>query len=274
MSKYAMTEAKIAKRIKEGRGSGKLKSYKPWIYVHELASRGRSQKLYSHLTGRIHHVLSDLEFAVFLLLDFNPKVSDIREQFPLKRDDTLDIAHNFKLWHPTDKSTNLVMSSDFLVDEKYSSTPQFALQVKYSNELKDQRVFEKLEIERRYWQLKGIPWYLITELQINPIVKTNVDWLYGVKGWHDEEYTDSLWQRSITIADFFMQHPDEKVIELCKQYDTAYQLDIGQSLLDLRSMCVVRLVSFDIRKPFIKLRSNELTFTRAEFMRSDIYVAS
>ncbi|MEQ3652741.1 MAG: TnsA endonuclease N-terminal domain-containing protein, partial [Glaciecola sp.] len=253
MSKYTMTEAKIAKRIKEGRGTGSLKSYQPWIYVHELASRGRSQKLYSHLTSRIHHVFSDLEFAVFLLLDFNPQVTDIREQFPLNREDTLDIAREHKLWHPTDKSINLVMSSDFLVDIRHSPEPKFVLQVKYSNELEDARVFEKLEIERRYWQRKGIPWKLITELQIDPIVKTNVDWLYGVKGWHDEEYSDSLWQRSINLSHFFAQHPNDKVIELCKTYDAAYELDLGQTLLEIRSMCVTRLVLFDIRKPFLKL---------------------
>ena len=86
-SKYVLTEKQIIKRIKEGRGSGRLSSYKPWLYVNEVPSKGRSQRVYSHLTGRIHHVLSDLEFAVFLLLDHNPAITDIREQFPLNRDD-------------------------------------------------------------------------------------------------------------------------------------------------------------------------------------------
>ena len=79
-SKYALTEKQINKRINEGRGAGRLSDYKPCLYISEVPSEGRSQRVYSHLTGRIHHVLSDLEFAVFLLLDHNSAVTDIREQ--------------------------------------------------------------------------------------------------------------------------------------------------------------------------------------------------
>ena len=78
-SKYVLTEKQIIKRIKEGRGVGKLSNYKPWLYVDEVPSKGRSQRVYSHLTGRVHHVLSDLEFAVFLLLDHNSAVKDNRQ---------------------------------------------------------------------------------------------------------------------------------------------------------------------------------------------------
>ena len=102
-SKYVLTEKQIIRRIKEGRGSGKLSNYKPWLYVNEVPSEGRSQRVYSHLTSRIHHVLSDLEFAIFLLLDHNPAVTDIREQFPLNRDDTLNICQEHQLWHPAQK---------------------------------------------------------------------------------------------------------------------------------------------------------------------------
>ena len=124
-SKYVLTETQIIKRIKEGRGAGRLSNYKPWLYVNEVPSEGRSQRVFSHLTGRIHHVLSDLEFAVFLLLDHNSAVTDIREQFPLNRDDTLNISKEGQLWHPSQGGSNLVMSSDFLVNLSIRYSPKY-----------------------------------------------------------------------------------------------------------------------------------------------------
>ena len=51
------------------------------------------------------------------------------------------------------------MSSDFLVDGLDLQLPQYVIQAKYTNFLKDPRVIEKLEIERRYWLLKKVPWF-------------------------------------------------------------------------------------------------------------------
>ena len=169
-SKYALTEKQINKRINEGRGAGRLSDYKPWLYISEVPSEGRSQRVYSHLTGRIHHVLSDLEFAVFLLLDHNSAVTDIREQFPLNRDDTLNISKEGQLWHPSQEGINLVMSSDFLVNTDSKTQPKFAIQAKYSKDLKNPRTVEKLEIERRYWHIKKIPWFLVTDKEIDKMV--------------------------------------------------------------------------------------------------------
>ena len=123
-SKYVLTEKQIVKRIKEGRGAGRLSSYKPWLYVNEVPSTGRSQRIYSHLTGRIHHVLSDLEFAVFLLLDHSAAITDIREQFPLNRDDTLNISKEGQLWHPSQGGVNLVMFSNCLVHSSSKIQPK------------------------------------------------------------------------------------------------------------------------------------------------------
>lgn len=108
-SKYSLSE----KRIKEGRGAGSGADYSPWVRIDEVPSLGRSRHVYSHLTKRIHHLLSALEFAVFLLLDNKPPVTDIREQFHRIRDDTRDIARENNLPYPVNNSVDTVMSSDF-----------------------------------------------------------------------------------------------------------------------------------------------------------------
>lgn len=87
------------------------------------------------------------------------------------------------------------MSSDFLVNTASKTQPKFAFQAKYSKDLNDPRTIEKLEIERRYWQLKKTPWFLVTDKEIDKIVVSNIEWLYGVKGYFDELITDELLQR-------------------------------------------------------------------------------
>ena len=70
----SFSEVQIARRIKEGRGQGHGKDYIPWLTVQEVPSSGRSHRIYSYKTRRVHHLLSDLELAVFLSLDEPKKV--------------------------------------------------------------------------------------------------------------------------------------------------------------------------------------------------------
>jgi hypothetical protein len=62
--------------------------------------------------------LSDIEWRLFLHLDWCDEVSDIREQFPLDRAITRRIAEELGIRHPTNRTTKtpLVMTTNFLVD--------------------------------------------------------------------------------------------------------------------------------------------------------------
>ena len=135
---------------------------------------------FSHKTKRIHHLLSDLELATFHLFDWSESVLDIREQFPLIRDDTRIIAQREGIKHPVTQGVDLVMTTDFLIDAKDPFPAQFAVQVKYQESFKDPRTIEKLDLERCYWQQKGIPWVTITEQDIDANSQ-NIEWLYSVK---------------------------------------------------------------------------------------------
>jgi hypothetical protein len=115
MSK-GLTPEKIKAKIKDGRGQGIGADYKPFINVNEISSRGRSHRVPSQKHTRIHHLLSDLELMVFLALDWDRKVIDIREQFPLVLDETLFIATEAGISHPKVGKNNQVMTTDFLVD--------------------------------------------------------------------------------------------------------------------------------------------------------------
>ena len=171
-------ELKIQKWIKEGRGQGFGNNYKPWLTIRDVSSEGRSHRVFGHKSQRTHHLLSDLELSTFLLLEWHSTTIDIREQYPLDLEQTLEIAKTIGIPHPKFGKYYQIMTSDFLVDIHNSITPKFVLQVKYSNALNDPRTIEKIEIERQYWKQQNIPFYIFTEHQVPKTVSQNIQWLY------------------------------------------------------------------------------------------------
>ena len=76
-------DARSERWIKESRGRGAGKDYRPWLTVRATPSAGRSHRVWEFQTERTHHLLPDLELAAFFLFDWNPNVTDIRKQYPL-----------------------------------------------------------------------------------------------------------------------------------------------------------------------------------------------
>ncbi|MBE9550086.1 MAG: TnsA endonuclease N-terminal domain-containing protein [Proteobacteria bacterium] len=184
--RYWNSEAKNVRWIREGRGNGAGKDYKPWLTVRDVPSEGRSHRIFGHLTHRTHHLLSDLELATFLLLQWRDLTTDIREQFPLDLAITKQLSDEAGIKHAEYYGVLQFMSSDFLVKTSDSNNHTFAIQVKMSSALENARTIEKLEIERRYWIEKETPWYLITEKEIPDVVFRNIDWLYSLQA---QEYS-------------------------------------------------------------------------------------
>lgn len=188
--RYGIDEKKITRFQKEGRGDGHGAEYKPWLSVHDVSSHGRSARIHSYKTGREHHFLSDMETSFFLLFDWSDQITDIREQFPLDRDVTRQIAEEMGVKHPIDihSRTDIVMTTDFLLDVASGSdrgNTLVARAVKPVNELGKKRVLEKLEIERRYWRKKGVDWALITEKELPKQRIKNLHWLREMQSFEN-----------------------------------------------------------------------------------------
>ena len=162
--------------LKEGRGQGTGESYKPWIFIHDFPSRGISARVPGRTTGRIHHLLSRNEEFYFYILDADPDVLDIREQFPLRLSETMEIARKLNIRHPRKSNFPFVMTTDFLVTRKDGL---HARTVKHSDDLKNPRVIEKFSIEHAYWSSKDVDWKIVTEKQISRNKALNLQWLYS-----------------------------------------------------------------------------------------------
>ncbi|TGB27801.1 transposase [Pseudomonas aeruginosa] len=172
----------IERHIANGFGAGAGAGYVPWLRVQDVPSMGRSWKIQGIKTGRIHHLLSDLERAYLLVCEFSEDVVDIREQYPLLPVESAQaIARAIGVRYPRYKSTDvpLVMTTDFLLTVKQpdGDFKTVARTIKYQQDLKGKdsaRTLEKLEVERRFWMGQGVDWSIVTEELFTPDLIKNL----------------------------------------------------------------------------------------------------
>lgn len=166
---------KIYRRyLREGRGTGDLANYNPWLHTRDFPSQGKVTRIKGVVTGRIHHLLSRLELLCFLYLESLPYINDIKEQFPLKLSETQLIAAALKIKHPEINGYPYVMTSDFY----YCQNGQWhAIQVKKFSTLENKRVKEKLKIEESYWNNQKVDFKILTEKELNPNLANNIIWI-------------------------------------------------------------------------------------------------
>lgn len=269
--KNGFSETQFTKWMKEGRGKGQHSDYKPWLTVRDLPSFGRVHRVFGYKSKRTHHLLSDLELSVFLMLEWHNEITQIREQFPLDRDITQQFADTAGIKHPSVAGVDQYMSSDFLVDSANDNEPRFVLQAKYASALQDPRTVEKLELERRYWQEKEVPWYLITEKDVPAVVTRNINWLYQAQ--REEADLELALQRIEFYHHHFEKSPTKTIIAICKELDVAYDLPLGESLYEVRQLLAKRYFTFDIFISTTKLEAKDLQAGDVGLIR-EVYLVS
>jgi hypothetical protein len=252
--RFRSTSESIAKRIAEGRGQGVGRNYRPWIEVQDFPSRGVIHRPLGLKTGRVHHLFSDLEFIVFLIYDLLPCIFDIREQFPLHPlEETVEIARKIGVKHPTDPVTGypIVMTTDFLIKLRLAHEIVFhARTVKYRKDLDDQRVKEKLEIERRYWLRRDIDWGYVTEEDIPPILAQNAALLHPFYFLSD---LHPLTKKEVSKISFYLtgrvQLEDLPLLDIVSDSDQKFGLLPGKSFSVACHMIARSVWRIDLCKP-------------------------
>jgi hypothetical protein len=253
--RYAMDEARIARLLAAGRGQGSGAEYQPFLRVYDVPSLGRRSRVLGRTTGRVHHLLSDLELSAFLQADWQDNVTDIQEQFPLDRDVTRRIARGMGVCHPRDRrtDTDVVMTSDLLVTRRRG---RHAYSVKYAKDLsgrRGRRVLEKLEIERRYWKLEGVPMTVVTERQLPRVRRDNLAWLHPYHdvarhSWPREWYWRDRGAELLRI----LRRVDAEVpiATLIHKLERSDGFTTGETLSVLRWLMSVKIVGFDLGRRF------------------------
>jgi len=228
MARSKWTENKITKMQAEGHGEGHLGNYKPWLQVKDVSSSGRSRRVWSAKTQRTHHLLSDVEYQLFVALEWQRDILDIREQFPLERALTQDIARSLGIAHPYYPGTDVptVMTLDFLVTlESDNETTLVAFNAKTATEAEDERSMLKLEIQREYFDQLGIEHHIVFDCDIPPNNVANISDIREAPLRPDEleprpHYFTELCQRM--LADIPSQRQDLPLATYCHQFEARY----------------------------------------------------
>lgn len=253
--KYGFDEAKIARFLKEGRGLGAGKDYKPWLTIQDVPSLGRSSRLPGATTGRLHQLLSDIESSAFLLFDWEEAVTDIREQFPLDREDTRRIAAEMGVPHPKDRKSgvDLVMTTDLLVDATRQGTSVLlARAVKPFGDLGHRRTLEKLEIERRYWVRKGADWRLITEREYLKQRIENLRWMAEMRSLAtlDAPYPRYWEDRCQRLLAVLKAARGLAINTVFGQLETEHGFASGEALTALRHLLANKRIGMNLDEEF------------------------
>lgn len=249
------TEKKIAEMVKSGCGRGVGAEYVPWIHVRDFSSRGTSRRAPSQKTGRKHQLLSDVEFDLFLLLEWSREFSDVREQYPLDRDLTQDVARTLGIKHPCYPNTHVpaVMTVDFLCTRATTGEDEFvAFNAKRKEEAEDEDSLVKLEIQRASLELLGIPHHLVYHNDLPAQKVRNVEKIRDsmVKEGEVEPRPGYWASMSIWMSQMFSgAKSDLTLVEFCSQFDSANGAHPGTGLRAARLLMLERILVPDLSLP-------------------------
>lgn len=256
MGKYNTdwSEEKFKRFLKEGRGQGEGKDYKPWLTVQDFPSKGRSSRVRSIKTGRIHHFLSDIETRYFYFLEYDEgnKILDIREFYPLLDfEEVVQDKGGLRIDLFADKKTGCpyVLTTTFLVtlNAGNGKTNYAARSIKAASELEKNITLQKLEIERRYWQAKGVDWAVVTNKDINPIKAKNVEWVISsLHSLDDTGFTENDLVELGTALILRIYGSTKPIRSITADFDRDYSLDNGTGLFLFRYLIAKKAIKIDM----------------------------
>jgi len=248
------TARTIKQRLKEGRGQGRGAGYKPWLRIQDVPSQGLVHRIKGWKTGRVHHLLSNLELSYFYLLEWSPLVVDIREQYPLlPLEETLALAEQCGVRHPTDPKSQepIVMTTDFLITLSGEIWPvEQARTVKPAQALLGPRTQEKLEIERRFWARRQVDWGVVTEREIPRVLAHNIEVLHAYRDLSDRlDLSERQWQEAVTVLTQAVANREVPLREATAQCDSRLGFEPGVSLAVAYHLLATRQWQLDLTHP-------------------------
>lgn len=257
---------KLNRWIKEGRGQGEGKEYKPWLTVQDFPSMGRVTRVFGWTTQRIHHFFSDTQLKYFYLLDWEEKVIDIREHYPLiDLEVVLNDISDLRLDKFIDRKTKetYILTTTFLITLLNSDGQKSfaARSIKYASELSKKSTIEKLEIERRYWRAQGIDWGIVTNKDINDVRAKNIEWVHSVMNSDDcnglskaefDDLFDGILYRFIDNK--------QSIKNIIAGFEKDYSLDVGMGLLLFKRLVADKRIILDMDKPINLSQTGEVIY--------------
>lgn len=233
------------------------------LKVTTFSSKGRATRIYSYKTNKIHHLQSDNQLRLFLILEWSNSVKYIEENVEIKDlEAIIDNIENLRLDKFSDKETGQLyqLHTNFLVTIKRNFVEdQIAISVKSLSELERKTVIEKMEIERRYWKAKGVSFYVITEKEIDKRFVENIKWVREALIDKSIENKEELKEK---LYYFLQEYKEKRIIDVLNNFDEEEKIKSGTALFILRYLIALKEVEIKMKE---KLDLNDFINNRINF---------
>ncbi|GGG26575.1 hypothetical protein GCM10007425_21480 [Lysinibacillus alkalisoli] len=249
------------------------------VKIQDVSSLGRSTRLKGIKTSRQHEFLSDLERNYFYLTEYSDAVIDIREQFPLlPLEETIVIADELGIKHSTDPKTGepIVMTTDFLLTiDKGQGVFEVARTIKMKDDLLKERVLEKFEIERVYWERRQIDWGIVTELEIPKEMARNISYIHDYYSLEHYDAFQSLSAEYIEDLDTVLLQRlltnNESIRAITNEFDKDTHMPLGSGmtlfyhLLATKTLRIDMLEPLNVEQPIVIQSINESKLKKVKY---------
>lgn len=241
--------ADFKRALKQKYGLGEGPDYKPWIRVQDVNSQGHSGKIEGFKSGRTHHTLSEQESCFFYLAEYSDLVIDIREQFPLlPLDLSIKISKTLGVEHPKHPSSKvpIIMTTDFLLTCRDGNNEWYeAFAVKPEEGLSDTRAAEKLDIERVWWELLGVPFHVFSKTKDNQIKSKNVQWVTSPLRQNHHQLDRHLY----TEGKQLLSSGTALVSDICENFNINLGITENEAILLLKFLITSKEIIVDLNRP-------------------------
>lgn len=243
----------IKRFLKEGRGQGEGASYKSWLQVQDISSRGRSSRIFSYTSNRVVHLLSDLQLYYYYLLEFDTEVVDIRENYPLldlhEVNISLDQELTKKLYNSKTKVPHILTISFLITKIDQNNSPyHVARVVKASTELEKKSTIDRLELQRRYFEKKNIDFGIVTEKEIQKQVSRNIGW--ALTAYDLQDYPQLVSNLQYLKWDMLnlLSNPEVTFNDVFGKIESSYQIEDGLALVLFKHLVATKQLVMDLDK--------------------------
>ncbi|TXC81032.1 TnsA endonuclease C-terminal domain-containing protein [Paraburkholderia azotifigens] len=250
-----MTEALIAQWQKEGRGKGEGPKYKPWLEVFDFSSIGRVERTESARFGRTIHLMSDVERDTFYAAEYSQRVLDAREQYPLDREITLEIAKYLNIRHPYYPGTDVptVMTVDLFCKVVRNGVPGYeAIDCKRTEAAEDTHAIEKLQITRTYFAGMDVPHRLVFHSRLPKTHIRNIEWMRSglIKSGEQERYPGYFREKSRIMAHELANSTRNMPLnEYCANFEIRHGMSPAEGLRVAKLLMYERTLLCDLTNP-------------------------
>lgn len=239
----------FSRALKNKYGIGEGNTYKPWLRVQDVKSKGVRSQILGLKTGRVHHTLSSIETEFFYLAEHSDSVTDIREQFPLLPINlSIKIAEALGIKHPTHPETKvpIVITTDFLLTRFIENEIVYeAISVKPEDDSDNQRVLEKLELERIWWELLGIKFSYFVGNELTQIQSSNINWATHPLRSEKHIFTED----EMSLALSFLSLGKHLIRDICYLFVDKLRLQHETALTMLRSLIGRKKITVNLSCP-------------------------